>query len=46
MEVIAHYDLTADAIDHLANEEMEDRNYLDNLLSERNMVLMWPVFLL
>lgn len=35
MEVITHYDLTADAIDHLANEEMEDRNYLDNLLSER-----------
>lgn len=35
MEMIAHYDLTADAIDHLANEEMEDRNYLDNLLSER-----------
>lgn len=35
MEMVAHYDLTADAIDHLVNEEMEDRNYLDNLLSER-----------
>lgn len=35
MEMIAHYDLTADAIDHLVNEEMEDRNYLDNLYERK-----------
>lgn len=37
MEMLAHYELTMDAIKNLTNDSdaKEDRNYLDNLLRER-----------